>query len=63
MKAASNTFTVRLANAPAADVTVNVARTAGDSDINVTGGATLVFTPGEFRNNADSHDLCRRGRG
>ncbi len=41
----SGTFQVSLATAPAADVTVNVARTAGDTDLSVTGGATLTFTP------------------
>lgn len=40
-------FTVRLATAPAGNVTVTVARSAGDSDINVT-NATLVFTPGNY---------------
>lgn len=44
----SNTFTVRLANAPAVNTTVNVARTAGDSDVAVSGGASLVFTTGDF---------------
>ena len=44
----SNTFTVRLANAPAANTTVTVARTAGDSDVTVSGGASLVFTPANF---------------
>jgi glucose/arabinose dehydrogenase len=44
----TNTFTVRLANAPGSDVTVTVARTAGDPDINVTGGGTLTFTPANF---------------
>lgn len=43
----SGTFTVALATAPAADVTVTVART-GDSDITVSGGATLTFTPANF---------------
>ena len=44
----SNTFTVRLANAPAANTTVTVARTAGDSDVTVSGGASLIFTPVNF---------------
>ncbi len=44
----SSTFTVRLANAPAANATVAVARTAGDSDVTVSGGASLVFTPANF---------------
>jgi hypothetical protein len=41
---ATNTFTVRLANAPASNVNVTVARTAGDSDITVSAGGTLTFT-------------------
>jgi glucose/arabinose dehydrogenase len=45
---ASNTFTVRLANAPAADVTVTAARTAGDTDVSVTGGSSLTFTRANF---------------
>lgn len=41
-------FTVRLATAPATNVTVNVARTAGSSDVSVAAGASLVFTPANF---------------
>jgi glucose/arabinose dehydrogenase len=37
-------FAVRLATAPAGAVTVAVARTSGDADVSVTGGATLTFT-------------------
>ncbi|MEO5721909.1 MAG: PQQ-dependent sugar dehydrogenase [Chthoniobacterales bacterium] len=44
----SNTFTVRLANAPAANTTVTSARTAGDSDVTVSSGASLTFTPANF---------------
>ena len=44
----SNTFTVRLASAPAANVTVTSSRTAGDSDVTVTSGASLVFTSVNF---------------
>jgi glucose/arabinose dehydrogenase len=40
----SATFTVALSKAPASPVTVTVARTAGDADITVSGGASLVFT-------------------
>ncbi len=40
----SGTFTVALARAPAANVTVSVARTAGDTGVTVSGGATLTFT-------------------
>ena len=38
------TFTVRLAAAPAADVAVTSSRTAGDTDITVSGGPSLSFT-------------------
>ena len=44
----SGTFTVRLASAPAAPVTVNVARTAGDTDLTVSAGAALNFTAANF---------------
>jgi glucose/arabinose dehydrogenase len=42
----SNTFTVRLASP--ANLTVSVARTAGDTDVTVSGGATLNFTTVNF---------------
>ena len=45
---ASAQFGVRLASAPASNVTVNVARLSGDTDLSVTGGATLTFTPANF---------------
>ena len=38
------TFMVKLSAQPVADKTVSVSRTAGDSDISVTGGANLIFT-------------------
>ena len=41
-------FGVRLASAPASTVTVNVARLSGDTDLTVTGGATLTFSPTNF---------------
>jgi hypothetical protein len=41
----TGTFTVRLSAAPAANVTVAVARTAGDTDLSVQSGASLTFTP------------------
>ena len=41
---ATNTFTVRLAYQPAANVTVAVARASGDTDLTVNGGASLTFT-------------------
>ena len=44
----SNTFTVRLASAPAANVSVSVARSAGDTDVTVSSGASLTFTPANF---------------
>ena len=47
-EASSNTFTVRLANAPLAPVTVSVSRTAGDSDVSVSGGSSLEFTPADY---------------
>jgi uncharacterized protein (DUF1800 family) len=45
---ASAQFGVRLSAAPASNVTVNVARLSGDTDLSVTGGATLTFTPTNF---------------
>jgi glucose/arabinose dehydrogenase len=41
------TFTVRLAAAPSSNVTVNVARSSGDSDVTVN-PATLTFTPSNW---------------
>ncbi len=40
--------TVRLAIAPASDLLVSVARSAGDADVNVTTGASLTFTPSNW---------------
>ncbi len=40
----TSTFTVRLAAQPTSDVTVNVTRTSGDTDLSVSGGGTLTFT-------------------
>ena len=40
--------TVKLAAAPTGNVTVAVARTAGDTDISVSAGASLVFTPANW---------------
>src|SRR5215467_9140127 len=45
---ASAQFGVRLASAPATNVTVNVARLSGDTDLTVSAGATLTFTPTNF---------------
>lgn len=41
-------FNVRLAMAPAADVSVTVEHTAGDTDLSVTLGASLTFTPANW---------------
>ncbi|MBT8037726.1 MAG: family 16 glycosylhydrolase [Verrucomicrobiae bacterium] len=40
----SSTFSVRLSRLPAADVTVNVSRTSGDSDLSITSATALTFT-------------------
>jgi glucose/arabinose dehydrogenase len=40
--------TVRLAIAPAGNVDVTVARTAGDTDVGVVAGAALTFTPANW---------------
>ena len=40
----TTTFQVSLSQQPTSNVTVTVARTQGDTDITVTGGATLTFT-------------------
>jgi len=42
------TYAVRLSAAPTSNVTVTSARTIGDSDINVSAGGTLTFTPANF---------------
>lgn len=41
-------FTVSLAKPPASNTTVTVARTGGSSDVSVSTGASLVFTPSNF---------------
>ena len=41
-------FSVRLATAPAADTSVTITRTSGDSDLNVVAGANLTFTSTNF---------------
>jgi glucose/arabinose dehydrogenase len=41
----SNAFTVRLANMPASNTSVSVARTVGSTDVAVSVGASLTFTP------------------
>jgi glucose/arabinose dehydrogenase len=40
--------TVSLAQAPGADVTVSVARSGGDEDVEVVAGTSLVFTPSNW---------------
>jgi hypothetical protein len=42
------TYAVRLSSAPTANVTVTSTRSTGDTDINVTAGGTLTFTPTNF---------------
>jgi MYXO-CTERM domain-containing protein len=44
----SRTFTVRLADAPPADLVVSVTHASGDGDVSVLSGATLTFTPANF---------------
>lgn len=45
---ARTAISVRLATAPAANVSVAVTRASGDSDLNVATGASLTFTPANF---------------
>jgi glucose/arabinose dehydrogenase len=47
-EAGQTVLSVRLATPPAANVTVNTARTAGSSDISVVSGAALTFTPANY---------------
>lgn len=44
----TSTFMVRLATAPASNVTVGIARTSGSNLISVFGGASLTFTTANF---------------
>jgi mannose/cellobiose epimerase-like protein (N-acyl-D-glucosamine 2-epimerase family) len=41
-------FTVRLSSPPTVNITVNVARTSGDTDLTVQSGSSLVFTPSDW---------------
>jgi unsaturated chondroitin disaccharide hydrolase len=41
-------FTVTLATQPSGDVTVSVSRVSGDSDVSVSAGSTLLFTPASW---------------
>ena len=45
---ATATFGVHLAAAPASATTVSVARASGDTDLTVSGGASLVFTAANY---------------
>ena len=45
------TYAVHLSSAPSANFTVTSTRTAGDSDITVSAGGTLTFTPQNFATN------------
>ena len=47
-ESSSGTFTARLTSQPSVNVTVDVVRTAGDTDITVAGGASLTFTPSNY---------------
>ncbi|MFC4118690.1 glycoside hydrolase family 6 protein [Nonomuraea zeae] len=42
------TFTARLSSAPTANVTVTTARTSGDTDLSVSSGGSLTFTPSNW---------------
>ncbi|HEY5945547.1 MAG TPA: PQQ-dependent sugar dehydrogenase [Kofleriaceae bacterium] len=66
-EAATATFTVKLAAAPAANVTVSVARTSGTADVTAS-PATLTFTPSNWAtaqtvtvSAADDADLIDEG--
>ncbi len=64
----TNTFTVRLAYQPAGNVTVSVARASGDTDLSVSGGASLTFTSANWNTpqtvtlTAPKYDLPMVGR-
>ncbi|MFG2264033.1 glycoside hydrolase family 48 protein [Streptomyces sp. NPDC048720] len=44
----SGAFEVKLSTQPSANVTVGVARTAGNTGLSVTGGSSLTFTPSNW---------------
>lgn len=44
----SASFTAKLSSAPTANVTVSTTRTSGDTDLSVTSGASLTFTPANW---------------
>ena len=55
-------FGVRLSSAPASNVTVNVARLSGDTDLTVSGGAMSDLHPDQLRHVPERHDQRGRGR-
>nr|WP_308210529.1 glycoside hydrolase family 6 protein [Actinomadura luzonensis] len=42
------TFTAKLSSAPSSNVTVTTARTSGDTDLTVSSGSSLTFTPSNW---------------
>ena len=48
LEGGSSVVSVRLRSAPATNVNVTVSRISGDTDLSVTGGASLTFTPANF---------------
>ena len=44
----SATFTVALSQAPSGNVTITTARTSGSTDVSVSSGSSLVFTPANW---------------
>jgi glucose/arabinose dehydrogenase len=48
VEGSSSVFAVRLNSAPSTDVTVSVNRVSGDTDLSVTNGSSLTFTPANF---------------
>ncbi len=56
----SGTYAVKLSSAPTANVTVAVARSAGNTSLSVQSGASLTFTPSQLEHGAERHG---RGRG
>ncbi|MEV4580867.1 glycoside hydrolase family 48 protein [Nonomuraea jabiensis] len=47
-EAATASFSVKLSQAPSGNVTVTTARVSGDTDLTVSGGASLTFTPSNW---------------
>ena len=44
----TNTFSVKLSSAPTSNVTVTVTRSGGSSNLTVSGGSSLTFTPANY---------------